>query len=99
MLLKEYEHQVEAMSELCRFLQRHQVDKTNAQDGWDLTVTHQVFLLREFRQRADTMAAALAKLDAQMLLLQRDMDNEARDIHGGLEGIESLRDKILLSSE
>ncbi|OKL61150.1 hypothetical protein UA08_03472 [Talaromyces atroroseus] len=97
MLLKEYEHQVEAISELYRFLQQHQADDTTAEDRRQSTVTHQIFLLREFRQRADTIAAALADLDGQTLVLQRDMDNEAREIHGRLEGIETmvLREEVL----
>lgn len=95
MLLKEYEHQVDAIAELCSFLQQHQMDSA---DGEKVTMAHQSFLLREFRRRADAVAAALGDLDDQMLAFQRDMDNEAREIHGGLEEVESmvLREEVLL---
>jgi hypothetical protein len=102
MLLREYEHQAEKISGLYRFLQQHQMgnDKTTADDRRESTVTHQIFMLREFRECADTVAAALGELDEQMLALQRDMDSEAREIHGRLEGIETmvLRDEILSSA-
>jgi hypothetical protein len=89
-LLKEYEEQVEALSSLYQFLRQHQVDGLP-------TKNHQTFISCEFRKRAGPIARTLCSLDAQMQVLQMDMENEARKIHGSLHGVNILlvRDQVL----
>lgn len=89
-LLREYEEQVEALSSLYQFLRQHQVDGLPTKD-------HQAFVSSEFRERAGPIARTLCSLDAQMQVLQMDMENEARAIHGSLHGVNTLlvRDEVL----
>lgn len=89
-LLKEYEEQVEALSGLYQFLRQHQVDGLPTKD-------HQAFIWCEFREQAVPIARKLCSLDAQLQILQMDIENEAREIHGGLDQVNTLllRDEVL----
>lgn len=89
-LLKEYERQAEAVSELYAFLQQHQIDNVDRTTKRKSSAAHRGLILRGFRNRAGSIATTLFDLDRQMMDLQRDMDQEAREIYGSLDRIECM---------
>jgi hypothetical protein len=77
-LLREYEGQIEPLSQLYQFLRHRQV---GAQ--WPTTEDQRI-IFEQYPKLADPIAKTLINLDAQMKVLLMDMEHEAREVHGAL---------------
>ncbi|EEA26166.1 hypothetical protein TMatcc_005587 [Talaromyces marneffei ATCC 18224] len=90
-ILKEYEQQVDKLSELYQFLEKLQIPDPYYYG--QPTDEHVKLVMRGFRERAGRVALSLVDLDAQMGAIQRSINKEALMLHGRLEGVEMLHFK------
>ncbi|EED22049.1 hypothetical protein TSTA_092950 [Talaromyces stipitatus ATCC 10500] len=85
-MLKEYEKQVDQLSELYQFLEGMQIPH-----HVEPTEEHIKTVMHGFRERSGNIAQALIDLDLEMGAMQRNINQEAAQLHGSsLERVETL---------